>query len=525
MTHFLGLDCSTQSLTALVLDWHGKEVVHLASLRYDEELPHFETRNGVLPHADPTVVHAPPLMWVEALDRLLARLSTEGLDLGSVAAVAGCAQQHGSVYLTGEAAAALAGLDPSRPLAEGLDRIFARASAPVWMDSSTGSECAEIRRALGGPRGAAEATGSDVYERFTAPQIRRFARLEPASWERTTHVHLVSSFMASLLAGRLAPLDPGDGAGTNLMDIRALAWHPEAVAATASELGRRLPSIVPSGTILGPISSYFVARHGLRPDARVLVWTGDNPSSMVGTGLVEPALAAVSLGTSDTYFVATPEARIDAEAQGHVFAAPSGGYLSLLCFRNGSLARQRVRDRYGLDWEGFSDALAATPPGNDGKLMLPWFEPEIVPRVAQPGLRRFGGLDEGDAAGNCRAVVEGQALAMRLHSAFTGEAPSRLVLTGGGSENRQILQVFADVFGCEVAPSPVSQSAALGSALRAAHAWLALVGEPASWAELVRGFTDPAPDAILAPRAEATRVYEEMLPRYAACERQALATG
>jgi len=113
-------------------------------------------------------------------------------------------------------------------------------------------------------------------------------------------------------------------------------------------------------------------------------------------------------------------------------------------------------------------------------------------------------------------------MSMRLHSAWTGEAPRRLVATGGGSENPYILQVFADVFACEVAPSPVSASAALGSALRAAHAWLDASGRAVSWRQLVGGFTEPHPETICRPRAEAVEAYERLLPRYAECERLAL---
>ena len=69
--------------------------------------------------------------------------------------------------------------------------------------------------------------------------------------------------------------------------------------------------------------------------------------------------------------------------------------MCLTCFKNGSLAREKIRDQYGLDWRGFSEALRATKPGNGGALMLPWFEPEITPNVPMPGIRRVD-LDPGD---------------------------------------------------------------------------------------------------------------------------------
>ena len=60
---FLGLDSSTQSLSAVVVDLDARGVIYETAVGFDDALPAYGTRNGVLPHADPRVVHAPPLMW------------------------------------------------------------------------------------------------------------------------------------------------------------------------------------------------------------------------------------------------------------------------------------------------------------------------------------------------------------------------------------------------------------------------------------------------------------------------------
>jgi hypothetical protein len=106
----------------------------------------------------------------------------------------------------------------------------------------------------------------------------------------------------------------------------------------------------------------------------------------------------------------------DENGEGHVFGSPAGGYMTLICFKNGSLAREKIRELYGIkDWKKFGELARATKPGNDGGILLPWFEAEIVPRVNRPGIHRFD-LDEKNAAANCRAIFEAQMMSMRLHS-------------------------------------------------------------------------------------------------------------
>ena len=118
--------------------------------------------------------------------------------------------------------------------------------------------------------------------------------------------------------------------------------------------------------------------------------------------------------------------------------------MALTCFANGSLARERIRDAYRLDWSRFSAALRRTPAGNGGALMLPWFVPEITPHVERAGIHRLS-LDERDADRNIRAVVEGQAMAMRVHSRWIVDRAREIRATGGAAENDDLLQVVADL--------------------------------------------------------------------------------
>jgi xylulokinase len=519
---FLGLDSSTQSLSALVIDLDARRVVYEASLNYDKTLPHYKTQNGTLRSSDPLVVHSPPLMWVEALDVLFARMQHDGVALGEILAVSGSGQQHGSVYWNQSARKTLANLNPTRPLKDNLKHCLARSTSPIWMDCSTAVECAEIRRALGGITPTAQATGSDTFERFTGPQIRKFYKRDPDGYAATTDIALVSSFMASVLAGQIAPIDHGDGAGMNLMDIRHKRWHAGALKATAPGLRKKLPPLAEPWRVIGNISPYFVKKYGFHPGARAVVWSGDNPCSLIGLGLIREGVIAVSLGTSDTLFGLMKKCRVDERGEGHVFGAPTGDYMTLICFKNGSLARERIRDMYSLDWDGFNAALAATPPGNGGAMMLPWFETEIVPRVTRPGLRRIN-LDDRDAAANVRAIVEGQMMAMRIHSAWMGVKASQILATGGASTNSAICQVLADVFNCPVQRIEISKSAALGAALRAAHAYLKDRGARPRWEDIVAGFTDPVADSTLRPNKRAAAVYTKLLPRYARAEQAAIA--
>ena len=144
-----------------------------------------------------------------------------------------------------------------------------------------------------------------------------------------------------------------------------------------------------------------------------------------------------------------------------------------------------------------------------------------MPRVNEPGIHRFD-LTADNVAGNCRAVVEAQMMSMRLHSQWMKVTPKQICATGGASNNETILQVMADVMNCPVSRVQVAKSAALGAALRAAHAWLLETGGKADWQKIIAGFTSPVSTQKVKPNAKAARVYDRSIEKYAKLECQTI---
>jgi len=505
MAIVLGLDLSTQSATALVLDTQVGKTLARARAGFGPDFPGRGHPEGFLPGGQGGVVHADPLLWLDGLELALERLA-KLTDLSKVDAVSVSGQQHGSVYLAEGYAAALADGDRTTALSAKFKAVLARATSPIWMDSSTSAECRELQ-ALFGARMQAD-TGSPAIERFTGPQIRKFFKQSPTAYSATDHVHLVSSFIASVLAGKSLPIDFGDGAGMNLLNLKSLTWDKDLIDATAPELSDKL---LPAASCLKPqakISSYFVEKYGFAATCQVCPFTGDNPASLVGMGATTPGQVVISLGTSDTFFAAMTEPKTDPQGFGHVFGNPAGGFMSLICFRNGSLAREALRDELGVDWSAFDqEALSASKASAGKNLTLPFYGAEITPRHDfEKPITEFS--ESSTDAIRIRSLLEGQFLNMRLHSQWMGIAPQRILLTGGASKNNGIAQIVADVFQAPVERLEVANSAALGAALIAATA----AGN--DLVKLQAIFCKPSPDSRIEPDTHLASNYASALDSF-----------
>ncbi|CUS12791.1 unnamed protein product, partial [Tuber aestivum] len=475
---YLGLDLSTQQLKCLAVTG-SLSVTHEEIVTFDSDLPHYGTKKGV--HMDSALneVTAPVAMWIEALDLTLSRMKRAGFEFERVRGVSGAGQQHGSVFWSEEAEGVLGELDAKRGLVEqlvgegeGREGVFTWDRSPNWQDHSTQAQCDAFEQCVGGEEILAGITGSKAHHRFTGPQILRFYQRFPGRYERTSRISLVSSFLCSLFLGRIAPIDVSDVCGMNLWDMRSNSWSGELLNLSAPDLRSRLGEVeMQPGKHLGPVSGYFVERFGFREECVITPFTGDNPSTILALPL-RPLDAIVSLGTSTTLLMATPT--YVPSPSYHLFNHPTDRelYMFMLCYCNGALARERIRDEITSTstptsdpWGEFNEKALSTPPlgkrlkTDDAKLGIYFPVPEIVPnvgagtwryRISPTGdLKKVETFDSGIEA---RAIIESQALSMRLRanpllSTSTPAQPRRVYLVGGGSKNPAIAEVLGQVLG------------------------------------------------------------------------------
>ncbi len=497
MSIFLGIDAGTQSIKAELIDTETGNIICSEQVHFGRELPEYASPDGYKPAADPALCCADPLMWVDAMELLFGKLREQNAHLDRVAGISGSGQQHGSVYLREHITPLRSGI----PAREQIRPKLSRPAAPIWMDATTGRQCAELDERFGSRM--QQISGSPAIERFTGPQIRKFFQETPEAYAETKVIHLVSSFLCSLLTGKDAPIDYGDGAGMNLLNLQTLEWDGDFTGFTAPGLMSKLPLCTESSRIAGGLSEYFT-RYGFRAGIPVTVFSGDNPNSLAGMGATTPGTAVISLGTSDTFFSALENFSTDPDGFGHVFGNPAGGFMSMSCFANGSLAREKIRAAAGADWDFFDNtACTLTPPGNNGKFMLPYFGPETTP-CRSAGVKYNFDTASASPAEMIRSIMESQALSMYKHTRWVPGNFSTVKVTGGASRSRSFRQILADVFQAEIVSIEVVNSAALGAALRAANAV-----EAVPFAELYQAFCRPA--ETLHPNRGNREIYSKSL--------------
>ncbi|KAG5926411.1 hypothetical protein E4U53_003086 [Claviceps sorghi] len=483
---YLGFDLSTQQLKAIVVNSRLRTIAE-SKVDFDGDFARdYGVHKGVHVRDETGEVFAPVAMWMEALDLVLGRLRRAmPVSMSRIRGVSGSGQQHGSVFWNEHAGRLLAGLDPGQSLVSQLRGALAHEWSPNWQDQSTQTECDAFDAVLGGREALAEVTGSGAHHRFTGLQIMRLRQALPQMYAGTSRISLVSSFLASLFLGSIAPLDVSDVCGMNLWDIPNQRYSPDLLGLAgggrdgARQLRLKLGEPeMDGGRPLGSISSYFVHKYGFGPDCQIVPFTGDNPATILALPL-RPLDAIVSLGTSTTFLMNTPAYRPDGSY--HFFNHPTtrGHYMFMLCYKNGGLAREKVRDALPgaqpgstrqPDWADFNSAVLNTPPlavaneGDKAKLGLYFYLRETVPNI-RAGTFRFechgdgSHLQQTEAAWSRqldpRIIVESQALSMRLrsqklvHSPRDGlpAQPRRIYLVGGGSMNPAIARVIGDVLG------------------------------------------------------------------------------
>jgi xylulokinase len=481
--YFIGIDSGTQSTKAILLDAASGEIAASASRAYDliEGLPagHKEQR---------------PDEWIKAVRETINEvLGKPGIDRNNVRGIGVSGQQHGFVALDEN------------------DRVIR--AAKLWCDTSTSLECEEIIDKLGGLDKTIAAVGNGVPAGFTASKILWLKKNEPENYRKLRWILLPHDYLNHFLTGRKT-MEYGDASGTALLDIRNRKWSRGAIDAIDPALIEMLPPLIEPDEIAGRLRRELAGEFGLDEQVIVSSGGGDNMMGAIGTGNVREGVVTVSLGTSGTIYACSPQPVIDPQGEIAAFCDSTGRWLPLVCTMNVTVATEMVRERFNLSHDDLSAAADATPAGNDGLMLIPFFEGERTPNAPDGTGVYFGLRDKTFSTAHfARAAMEGTTLGLnyglnRLRE--LGIRPREIRATGGGSKSGVWRQILADVFDAEVVCVKNEEGAAVGAAIQALWAYRKYNGDPVSIEDLCARYIELDEPTRTRPDAERVSLYRKM---------------
>jgi xylulokinase len=494
---FAGLDVSTQSCKLVVIDDESKEILHVDTINYDNDLPNYNTKNGVIQNMPEGVSESDPKMWIEAVDILFDRLKNFSVDQGNIKCISVSGQQHGLVAIdnTGN---------------------LTRSNSKLWNDFSTLEECEILTEKIGGHDKMISEVGNSQRTGYTAAKIFHMVRHEPELYKQTSTLFLVHNYINYYLTGGVSVMEPGDASGLALWNPKTGEWSDNVIEAIDSDLKSKLPLIKPSYETIGNISADLASRFGFSADCRIDAGSGDNMYGAIGTGNVKPGIVTISLGTSGTAYSFMDKPFVDSTGEIAAFCDSTGNYLPLVCVSNLANGYNELLKRFNISHDDFNKLVTKTSPGNSGKILIPWYEGERTPDVPLAAPLYFGfGLDEFTIENLSRAVVEGHIL--NLYDGFK-RLPvevNEIRLTGGLSQSPAWCQIIADIFEADTIPVE-GEGAAIGAALHAAWVWNKENGNDVSIDQIVEPFLVMDESNRRRPIGENVKVYRKQKDLFAA---------
>src|SRR5271167_918771 len=441
---YLGLDCGTSGLKALLADDSGAPVAS-ATRAYSPDRP------------QPGWSEQDPEVWRAAMAGVIADLHGPAAQaLGALKAIGFSGQMHGAVVLDRSDR-------PVRP-------------AILHNDGRAVAEAAELARdhaALAGIVGVKPMPG------FTGPKLLWLKKHEPDNWRRIECILAPKDYLRLALCGERGS-DMSDAAGTWMLDEAARAWSGEAIAACGAERSWT-PPLFEGSAAVGTIRPGVADDLGLPRGVLIAAGGGDAAVGAIGLGRIKSGEAFISLGTAMQLIVATDRYLSAPERLVHSFAhALPGRWYAMAAMLNGAGALAFAGRLLGASPDALEREAATDYPGPGALLFLPYLSGERTP-LDDPYARGvlFGMSEATSRADVARAVMEGVALTLadaRDCLAAASVEIERVGLIGGGAKSALWTRMIAAATGFTIVRMKGGETGPAYGAARLAR--MAATGEP-----------------------------------------------
>jgi len=406
----------------------------------------------------------------------------------------------------------------ARPLCWSMTTFDARAAAQVaWWETNLGAS--EVYRRTGQPL----AGDMPIYTLQKAQWLREN---EPSIWAEAKRLVCWQDYVNLKLCGRPV-MDYSLASRTMMFNIQRREWDSEILSLAGLDQGL-LSDVVPSGTVVGEVSSASAAEMGLPRGALVVVGGHDQPCGALGVGLLGGGPVMDATGTVECVAAVQEALKLTEEMRLQSFSVqchvaedrylafgfnPSAGVI-LRWFRDnfGQVEKAEAESKRVDVYDLLIQQAEEAPEGSLGLTLLPFFEGSGSPRFKRDVSGALLGLTLAQGRREMiRAILEGITLELRnivdaleTHVGDVGE----LRAIGGAAKSRFWLQLKADMTGRRVILPEVQEAAALGAAI------LAGIGAGA-----YDGFEDAVRHVYVvretfSPREKPASFYRQLYARY-----------
>lgn len=456
----LGLDLGTTSVSAVAVREDGSQAAAVS-----------RPNRAAIPGNRPEDAFQDPGRHFEAAIAVLAELAAT-MD-GSPCCLGMTGQMHGGMLIDQNRR-------PLTPLITWQDRGSTIAGPSGRSDLDAFLARAPVDAvAKTGCRPSAGYLGVTLFSLQNRPGDNSTTRLPvEARWAVT-----LADWVAAELSAGDPTTDRSNAASTGLYNLEDDVWS-EPLLAVAGIEASLLPTVQPSGIVVGDLAPEIAARTGLPAGLPICNAVGDNQAAVLGSVPAGESALQINVGTGGQINWPVPRFRrvdgmdvrcLPCDRFMLVGAGTAGGaaYAWVKETLANWLSAFQFHDDPGGDflYSRLSELAAAAPPDADGLVCEPFFRGT---RRRPESRGSFGGISPRNFTPGhvARAVLNGIASALHDYLALAGDARpaeiSRIIGSGNGlRQNRLLVESIARVFERDVWLPEHTEEAAYGTALLA----------------------------------------------------------
>lgn len=383
----------------------------------------------------------------------------------------------------------------------------------TWADARSEAYAEKLRFSADGPS-IYRTSGTPVYAMSPLSKLMWMRENQSELFGKAHKFIGIKEYIWFRLFGEFE-VDYSIASASGLFDIKNLHWNPRALelaGITAGKLSKPVDTVFNRAGINAGAAKLL----NIDPETPCVAGAGDGCCANLGSFVLTPDVASLTIGTSGAVRVTSPVPVYNDEAMIFNYMLDSQTFCSGGAVNNGGIALQWLigtflnKPRPGhAEYDEVFKQAATVPAGSDGLLFLPYINGERAPLWDTKASGTYFGIRLAHSQAHfLRAGIEGICYALHdvLQIIEQSSVPVKQVNISGGFISSPLwTQILADILGKELVIVQQEDASALGAIFLAARSL-----------DLPQSIMQPpvGEKVVIQPDIEAHAIYQKQFARF-----------